>query len=95
MPDCYALRVSGDSMSPNLLDGDIIVISPNATLIDGCIVAAYVEPLGDVVKVYTTRANGKVVLKPYNKAYDDIVLQPDKGRPAKIWGRVVMQQREL
>lgn len=94
-PGCYAMRVSGDSMAPQLLDGDIVVVSPAADLHDGCIVAAYVEPDGDVVKAYHRLPGGTVVLQPANPAYPPVVVEEGGGREVKIWGRVVFQQREL
>jgi len=94
-PQCYALRVSGDSMAPQLLDGDTVVVSPAAPLVDGCIVAAFVEPDGDVIKVYRELAGGAVLLQPANSSYRAILLEPNGGREARIWGRVVLQQREL
>lgn len=94
-PECYALRVSGDSMAPQLLDGDTVVVSPAAPLVDGCIVAAFVEPDGDVVKVYRRLPDGTVLLQPANSSYPAILLHHNGGREARIWGRVVLQQREL
>jgi len=94
-PDCYALRVTGDSMSPLFQDGDIVVVSPRALLVDGCIVAAYIEPDGDIVKVYREQPDGAVVLEPVNPEYPQLTLEPQGEREGRIWGRVVLQQREL
>lgn len=91
----YALRVVGDSMEPMLREGDVLVVSPLAALSEGCIVAACVEPEGDIVKVYHHSDDGTVVLKPLNPAYPEIKLAPGNGKKARIWGRVVLQQREL
>jgi SOS-response transcriptional repressor LexA len=94
-PGCYALRVVGDSMAPAILSGDIVVVSPAAPLSDGCIVAAYVEPDGDVVKQYHGGNGHPPRLVPLNPAYPVIELAGETAREARIWGRVVMQQREL
>lgn len=94
-PGCYALRVSGDSMAPQLLDGDTVVVSPAAPLVDGCVVAAFVDPDGDVIKVYRRLPGGAVLLQPANPSYPAILLEPSGDREARIWGRVVLQQREL
>jgi SOS-response transcriptional repressor LexA len=94
-PGCYALRVSGESMAPLLLDGDMVVISPAAELADGCVVAAWIEPDGDVVKLYHPLPGGGVVLQPANPAFPPLVLGMEGGRSGRIWGRVVFQQREL
>ena len=92
---CYALRVSGQSMEPLLYDGDIVVVSPAAPLADGCIVAAWVEPDGDVVKLYHPLPGGGAILQPANPAFAPVVLERDGGRGARVWGRIVFQQREL
>ena len=94
-PGCYALRVVGDSMAPRLTDGDIVVVSPTAPLIDGCIVAAYIEPDGDVVKVYRRLSESEVLLQPLNPDYPALVLAVGTWRSARIWGRVVFMQREM
>lgn len=94
-PECYALRVVGDSMEPLLREGDIIVVSPGAPLPDGCLVAAYVEPQGDVVKVYRRAKAGGIRLTSLNPAYPEIRLDEHEGPAGRIWGRVILQQREL
>jgi len=92
---CYALRVVGDSMAPLLQEGDIVIVSPEAPLPDSCIVAAYIEPEGDVVKRYRRNAHGEELLEPLNPAYPVLSLGGEGGREGRIWGRVVLQQREL
>ncbi|MCB1186947.1 helix-turn-helix domain-containing protein [bacterium] len=96
-PQAFALRIVGDSMQPLLLEGDIVVISPAAQLIEGCIVAAYVEPDGDVVKRYhpCRSADCEARLRSANPAYADIKLGGENGRSGRIWGRVLFCQREL
>lgn len=71
----YALKVSGDSMLPQLASGDIVVVSPRAPLSPGCIVAARVDPDGDVVKQYRLLPDGRVQLIPLNPAYPMITLR--------------------
>ncbi len=94
-PGCYALRVSGASMEPLLYDGDIVVVSPAAALAEGCLVAAWVEPGGDVVKLYHPLPGGGAILKPANPAFPPLLLGLEQGRGGRIWGRIVFQQREL
>ena len=96
-PQAFALRIVGDSMQPLLMEGDIVVVSPAAGLIEGCIVAAYVEPDGDVVKRYLPcRADDcEARLRSANPAYGDIMLGGSEGRNGRIWGRVLLSQREL
>ena len=94
-PLCYALRVVGDSMSPHIFDGDLVVVSPAAPLVDGCIVAAFLEPDGDIVKYYRKLPDGRVLLQPANPGFPTVILGPEPGRSARIWGRIVLQQRDL
>ena len=94
-PGCYALRVVGDSMQPLLQPGDLVVVSPAAQPIDGAIVAAYLEPDGDVIKRYRVLPGGELRLEPLNPDYPTITLQPDGEQTVRIWGRVIFQQREL
>jgi SOS-response transcriptional repressor LexA len=116
----YALRVRGDSMAPLLLEGDVVVVSPAALPEEGALVAAYVEPDGDVVKRFSwadkaarlaydeqlrrsesgegpqlSYITPEALLKPENDAYPVIRIGGELGRPARIWGRVVLQLREL
>lgn len=81
-PECYALRVRGDSMiDACILEGDILVIRPQQTAMDGEIVVARI---GDetTVKRLSTK-NGEVWLLPENPSY-----QPIDGRDAEILGIV-------
>ncbi len=115
-PSAYALRVRGDSMLPLLAEGDIVVVSPRSGVFEGCIVAARVDPDGDVVKQYRRLPDGRVQLVPLNSAYPLITLRaareaisaladrgvsvpPDalerEGQEGQLWGRVVLQLRDL
>ncbi|MCB1216439.1 LexA family transcriptional regulator [bacterium] len=96
-PQAFALRIVGDSMQPLLMEGDIVVVSPAAVLFEGCLVAAYVEPDGDVVKRYLPcrRRDCEALLRSSNPAYADILLGGTEGRSGRVWGRVLLCQREL
>lgn len=122
-PGAYALRVRGDSMAPLLVEGDIVVISPARQPEEGSLVAAFVDPDGDVVKHFEWAGDSararyaqqvadsgeaagdedrrpsyytpEALLKPANPAYPVIRIGGELGRPARIWGRVVLMLREL
>ena len=81
-PECFALRVRGDSMiGAGILDGDQVVVRPQPTAADGQIVVARI---GDeaTVKRLSLQKDG-VWLMPENDAYD-----PINGTEAEIIGLV-------
>ena len=81
-PSCFALRVRGDSMiGAGILDGDHVVIRPQATANDGQIVVARLEDEATVKRL--SRRNGQVWLLPENPAYE-----PIDGNQAEIIGIV-------
>lgn len=80
-PDCFALRVRGDSMvDAGVLPGDVIVVRPQQSADHGDIVVAL---LGDEATVKRLSLRGGVWLEPENPAYS-----PIDGREARILGRV-------
>ena len=87
-PSCFALRVKGDSMiNAGILDGDKVVIRPQATAYDGQIVVARIGDEATVKRL--SRKNGQVWLLPENPNYD-----PIDGREAEIVGIVKGVVRE-
>lgn len=74
-PDCYALRVMGDSMIEDLImEGDLVIMRkvPDIELLkNGEIVAARVEGHGTTLKRFYRHAD-QVTLKPSNAKYAPI-----------------------
>lgn len=74
-PQCYALRVNGDSMiDAHIVEGDIVVMEPvqdPSYLKNGIIVAARVEGEGTTLKRFY-RKGRQVTLEAANEAYDPI-----------------------
>lgn len=86
-PDCFALRVRGDSMiGAGILEGDLVIVRPQATADQGDIVVALLEEEATVKRLQ--RKNGKVWLMPENPAYS-----PIDGTHAQILGKVKAVQR--
>ena len=87
-PDCFALRVRGDSMiNAGILSGDKVVVRPQQTASDGQIVVARI---GDEATVKRLRCRkGEVWLMPENDAYE-----PIDGKEAQIIGLVKAVVRE-
>jgi transcriptional regulator with XRE-family HTH domain len=69
-PDAFALRVDGDSMAPQILQGDVVVLSPSVPADDGR--AAVVQAAGQIgvtCKLYR-KSGGHVHLVPVNSRYE-------------------------
>ena len=87
-PDCFALRVRGDSMiGAGILDGDKVVIRPQQTAQDGQIVVARIGDEATVKRL--RRQNGEIWLIPENDNYE-----PIDGSEAEIIGLVRAVVRE-
>lgn len=87
-PDCFALRVRGDSMiGAGILSGDKVVVRPQPTARDGQIVVARLEDEATVKRL--SMKNGEVWLLPENPEY-----APIDGKNAQIIGVVKAVVRE-
>lgn len=87
-PNCFALRVKGDSMvGAGILSGDKVVVRPQATADDGQIVVARIGDEATVKRL--SRKAGQVWLLPENPAYE-----PIDGAEAEIIGIVKAVVRE-
>ena len=87
-PDCFALRVRGDSMiGAGILDGDKVVIRPQQTADDGQIVVARIGDEATVKRL--SRRNGQIWLLPENDSYE-----PIDGSDAQLIGLVKAVIRE-
>lgn len=87
-----ALRVKGDSMSPRILDGDIVIVKIQDDAESGDIVVAIVNGFDGCVKRLLKHENG-IVLQSLNAAYDPMFFA--EGEPVRIWGKVVELRGKL
>jgi transcriptional regulator with XRE-family HTH domain len=73
-PDSFALRVDGDSMSPRINDGDIVILSPSVPAAQGQIgIARISNQIGVTCKLIRTTEQG-VHLIPINERYETKVV---------------------
>lgn len=87
-PNCFALRVRGDSMvGAGILSGDRVVVRPQQSADDGQIVVARIGDEATVKRL--SRRGGKVWLLPENPDYD-----PIDGTEAELIGIVKAVVRE-
>lgn len=81
-PGCFALRVRGESMiNAGILSGDLVVVRPQSTAMDGQIVVARIGDEATVKRL--SRRNGQVWLLPENPEFE-----PIDGSDAELVGLV-------
>lgn len=90
--DVFALRIKGDSMSPRIMDGDVVLVDQNACPEDGDVVIALV---GDeaTCKILKKR-HDRVTLVPFNAAYPPFVYTGDEIADLHVLGVVVESRHE-
>ena len=81
----FALKVLGDSMAPIIKDGDIIVVSPEATWGSGDVVVARTGEGGTVINRMRIREDS-IVLEPFNPLFPPIFYKIGQ---IQIIGKVV------
>ncbi|MCD8049175.1 MAG: XRE family transcriptional regulator [Clostridia bacterium] len=89
-PDEYfALRIKGDSMSPRMMDGDIVTVRRTSDFQSGDVCVVLVENSDATVKKVIKKDMG-ILLMPFNPAYDPLVFTVDEvqKKPVTILGKV-------
>lgn len=85
------LKANGDSMiDAGIDDGDYVLINKTTEACDGDIVVALVDNENTLKRLYHDEKNRKVILRPENKNYDDIVVNS-----CEIQGVAVMVLKDL
>ncbi|MBN2083053.1 helix-turn-helix domain-containing protein [bacterium] len=92
-PKAFALIVKGDSMvDAGILDGDVLIISPNTPVQNGQIGVAQINRRTTTVKrIYVE--NNVVILHPANSEYKPQVLAPPD--EVEILGKVILVRRKM
>lgn len=91
-PGLFALRVKGDSMSPRIMDGDLLLVQSQNAAEDGDLVVALIE--GEATcKVLRRNAYG-VTLVPFNAAYAPFVYSAAQAEELRILGKVVESRHD-
>lgn len=89
------MDVSGDSMSPEIQDGDTVLVDQSQT--DIFVGKIYAVSIGQEITVkYVDRAPDKIILHSANRLWDDIEvdIRGDLGESVRIIGRVLWWCRE-
>ena len=85
----FVLRVRGESMDPEMKEGDLALVRRSASAEDGQVVIAHVDEDEATVKLFR-RKGKKVWLEASNPKFETI-----SGRPFKVVGRVVGLVRQF
>lgn len=88
----FALRIKGDSMSPRIMDGDIVLVRQQDYAEDGDLVIALVED--EATCKVLKRSHGAVSLVPFNAAYPPFVYTGSDAEGMRILGKVVESRHE-
>jgi SOS-response transcriptional repressor LexA len=85
----YALIVKGNSMGPNIIDGDYAIFVPDSNIINGDIIVVIDEWGESILKRYRTK-EGKVLLVSDNPEYPNRPAEMYKivGKVIDVWRRV-------
>jgi SOS-response transcriptional repressor LexA len=68
-PNAFALRCVGNSMRPNIVPRDYVVIEPDRKPAVGDIVAVRTDKQEQMIKVLAARVDGFIKLTSYNEAF--------------------------
>lgn len=94
--ELFALKVHGDSMSPILIEDDIVIIKKQDDFENGDIVVAIVN--GDEATIKKGKKNeNSILLQPLNPSYEPLIFTYDEMEsiPVKIIGIVKQLKREF
>lgn len=92
----FALNVKGDSMSPVLIEGDIVVVKKQNDFENGDIVVALIN--GDEATIKKAKkSDSSILLQPFNNNYEPLIFTYEemKSIPVKIIGIVKQLKREF
>ena len=91
-----ALKVKGDSMSPRIEDGDVIICRVTNDAESGDIVVALINGQDATVKKLIKNPDG-IVLQPLNPSYEPLYFSKEAqaSTPVIIWGKVVENRQKF
>lgn len=87
--DYRGFIVHGDSMSPRIQDGDILIVRRQSDAESGDIVVAMVDGNATVKKLI--KHKNSITLQPFNPSYEPMYFE----NGVKLWGKVVEFRAKL
>lgn len=92
--DFFWLRVSGDSMSPVFMDGDLVLIHRDVPVESGTIMVVTVDDTDGFIKKVSVN-DDTVTLSSFNPYYPPKVFGGSELNRLRFFGRVVEQKRKF
>lgn len=93
--ECVALEVVGESMSPLLLPGDVLIVHKQETAYNGNIVIAYDSTENGYTVKRFYRQSDTVILDPVNKDYPQMKYKRPSWKELCLYGVCVGLERKL
>lgn len=92
----FALKVHGDSMSPVLIENDIVIIKKQNDFENGDIVVAIINGNEATIKK-GKKSDSSILLQPLNSAYEPLIFTYDEMKtiPVEIIGIVKQLKRDF
>lgn len=84
--DIFALRCKGDSMSPTIKDGSLVIIHQQPFVEENEIAAVLINDQATLKRIRHAK-DGKIILMPDNHEYNPIIL--DKNDDNRIIGKAI------
>lgn len=94
--DYFALRIKGDSMSPVLIENDIVIIKKQNDFETGDLVVAIIN--GDEATIKKAKkGNNSILLQPLNTSYEPLIFTEEEMKtiPVEIVGIVKQLKRDF
>ena len=93
----FALRVTGDSMWPDYLEDDVVIVRKSPTGESGDVCVVYVNGYDATLKQVKIQEDGSLTLIPKNQSYPPRTFSPQEIRelPVSIAGIVVELRRRI
>ena len=91
----FGLKIKGDSMSPEYLDGDTIILEKAQDVENGQDAVVMINGDDGTFKRVFKNENG-IILQPLNNSYSPLVFSNEdiKNKPVKIIGKVIELRRK-
>ncbi|MCR4615446.1 MAG: helix-turn-helix domain-containing protein [Clostridiales bacterium] len=94
--DYFGLRVTGDSMTPRICEGDTVIVRRQSDVDSGDIAVVLIGGTDATVKKVIKNGTN-IMLVPLNSSYEPLVFSPDeiKDIPVNILGKVMELRRKF